>query len=346
MRLRLLLALTLGAFGIAAGAGAQGLDNPAGYDAVVGSTPSAAAVACAPGDLCGLIGPYPNTHWVADGEWHPQLNLTGWCTVDATSSSIVFMNPQDCSVLFTCTPAAFTTSYRAFAWGMGGGDMWVSGWNAPVALFHLDIGCNLIAQFDVGIQIAGLAMDFANGHLWAMQRSPVGGPNSMLFEYDITSGTPILKQGPIPVLWGGTAQGIGSAGLEYDNTNCTIVALRQDSGNIGVSSIEVFFDLDPPGVGGVLWIANCSITTTAHCSGPGTFINHPWGIALNEGAPPNHKITITDIDLTGGVPTCAIPAAGAGPIDVHYYSVPTSPGFCVTTAVEPSTWGAIKALHQ
>lgn len=342
MRLRLLLVLTLGAVGLAAGAGAQSIENPAGYDAAVGSAPSAAAVACAPGDLCGLIGPYPETHWVADGEWHPQLNITGWCTVNTPTSTIVFMNPQDCSVLFTCTPAIFTTSYRAFAWGMGGGDMWVSGWNAPVALFHLDVACNLIAQFDVGIQIAGLAMDFANGHLWAMQRSPAG-VNSALFEYDITSGTPILKQGPIPVLWGGTTQGTGSAGLEYDNSNCTIVALRQDSGNVGRSSIEVFFDLDPPGVGGVLFLANCTITTTAFCTGAGTFINHPWGIALNEMAPANQKITITDIDLLAG---CAIPPNGAGPIDVHYYSVPASPGFCATTAVEPSTWGAIKALHR
>lgn len=343
MRLRLLLALTLGAVGLSGGAGAQGFDDPASYDAGIGSPPSAAAVACAPGDLCGLIGPYPETHWVADGEWHPQLNITGWCTVNTPTSTIVFMDPSNCSVLFTVTPATFTTSYRAFAWGTGGGDMWVSGWNAPVALFHLDVGGNLIAQFNVGIEIAGLAMDFANGHLWAIQRSPATGPNSMLFEYDITTGTPVLKQGPLPVLWGGTAPGIGSAGLEYDNSNCTIVALRQDSGNIGRSSIEVFFDLDPVGVGGVLYLANCDITTSQFCTGPGTFINHPWGIALNEAAAPNQRITITDIDL---IAACAIPPAGAGPIDVHYYSVPTSPGFCVTTAVEPTTWGAIKALHR
>ena len=322
---------------------AQGVNEPAGFDGnATGEPAPAALVNCAPGDLCGLLGPYANTHWIADGEWEPTLDLFGFVSVDATTSRIIVVDPNTCGEVFACDPA-FATSYRAFAWGTQGGDMWVSGWNPPVQLFHFDLTCGLIAQFDVGIEIAGLAMDFANGHLWAMQRSPVGGPNSALWEYDVTTGTPVLIQGPITVNWGGTTPGIGSAGLEYDNSNCSIVALRQDSNNVGRSSIVVFFDLDPGGAGGVLWLASCDIVTTQFCQGAGTFINHPWGIAVRDTGPTDRRVVITDIDL---IDACAIPPAGGGPIDLHYYAVPPSLAFCLTTAVEPTTWGQIKTMHK
>jgi len=325
---------------------AQDSSQSTGYDGVAGTHPLPAGgngVGCAPEALCGSVGPYPQTHWIADGEWEPTLDLVGFCTVDAASSSIVFMDPNSCTTFTTCTPAAFATSYRAFAWGINGGDMWVSGWNPPVALFHLDFTCNLIQQFDLGVEIAGLAMDFANGHLWAMRRSPVGGNTSALLEYNITSGTPVLIQGPLTVNWGGGSPGLGSAGLEYDNSTCSIIALRQDTDNVGLSSIEVFADLDPTGAGGILWLNNCTITTTQQCAGPGNFINHPWGLAVKENAAPNHKVIITDIDLVAG---CAIPGPGAGPIDLHYYPLPNAIPTCGATAVEPTSWGRIKALHK
>ena len=324
---------------------AQDSSVSAGYDGATGTSPNPPGVgglACSPEALCGAVGPYPQTHWIADGEWEPTLDLLGFCSVDATTSTILFMDPNSCTTFTTCTPGAFTTSYRAFAWGINGGDMWVSGWNPPVALFHLDFTCNLIAQFDLGVEIAGLAMDYANGHLWAMRRSPVGGNTSALLEYDITSGTPVLIQGPLTVNWGGTAPGIGSAGLEYDNSTCSIIALRQDSDNVGRSFIEVFADLDPTGAGGILWLNNCDITTTQHCTGAGNFINHPWGIAVKENAAPNQKVIITDIDL---VAACAIPGPGAGPVDLHYYPIPSAIPTCGATAVEASSWGRIKALH-
>jgi len=345
---RLLLTLvasaTLLALGSPSPGDAQPQDNSAGYDGGgSGEIPQGARAACAPEALCGTVGPLVNTHWIADGEWEPTLDLLGFVTVDATSSSIVFMDPNTCTTFFTCNPSVFTTSYRAFTWGINGGDMWVSGWNEPVLLYHLDVGCNQIAVFNIaGLQIAGLAMDYANGHLWAMQRSPVGGPNSNLLEFDITSGIPELIQGPIPVSWGGAGPGIGSAGLEYDKTTCSIVALRQDSNNVGVSFIEVFADLDPSGPGGVAYLANCDITTSQFCTGPGTFVNHPWGLALKENAAPDRKVIITDIDLVAG---CGIPGPGAGPIDFHYYPLPAAPPACAATSVETATWGQIKALH-
>jgi hypothetical protein len=323
----------------------QDHNHQAGYDGITGTspTPPMDGAACAPEALCGNVGPDPNTHWIADGEWDPAQDLLGFITVDATTSRIVFMDPNTCTVFFSCTPAFFATSYRAFAWGINGGDMWVSGWNPPVALFHIDFACNLIQQFDVGVEIAGLAMDFANGHLWAMRRSPVGGATSALLEYDINSGTPVLIQGPLPVNWGGGGEGIGSAGLEYDNSTCSIVALRQDSNNVGQSFIEVFADLDPAGAGGIFWLNNCDITTTQHCTGQGTFINHPWGLAVKDNAPLTRKVIVTDINLGAA---CAIPAAGEGPVDFHYYPLPTAPPSCATTAVEPATWGQIKAIHR
>ncbi len=333
--------LPLLALGLAMGAAAQDAGGTAGYDSnPSGSLPPAALVDCAPGDVCGLLGPHPETHWIADGEWEPTLDLMGFITVDQTSSRIVIIDPNSCGEVFSLSPA-FTTSYRGFAWGLQGGDMWVTGWNAPVLLFHLDPTGGITDQFDLGIEIASLAMDYANGHLWAMQRSPAG-VNSALLEFDVNSGAPVLLQGPITVDWGGSTPGGGSAGLEYDNSNCSIVALRQDSNNVGQSSIEVFWDLDPGGPGGIFWVANCDIVTTLFCTGAGTFINHPWGLALNENAAPDRKIVVTDIDLDPG---CAIPAPGAAPVDLHYYSVPPSVAFCAATAVEPSTWGQIKTLH-
>ena len=323
---------------------AQGGNESAGYDGGgSGGIPQSSRAACAPEALCGLVGPMVNTHWIADGEWEPTLDLLGFVTVDATSSSVVFMDPATCATFFTCAPSVFTTSYRAFAWGMNGGDMWISGWNEPVLLYHLDVACNQIAVFNIsGLQIAGLAMDYANGHLWAMERSPVGGQNSRLWEFDINSGVPELIQGPYFVNWGGGAPGIGSAGLEYDNTTCSIVALRQDSNNVGVSFIEVFADLDPGGAGGIAYLANCDITTSQFCQGSGTFINHPWGMALKDNASPDRKVIITDIDL---VAACGIPGPGAGPIDFHYYPLTDAPPSCAATSVESVTWGQIKALH-
>lgn len=292
----------------------------------------------------------------ADGEWNPVLQVVGFC---ATTERIVIYpvgaadpNCGGAGSFFNLSVTG--QAQRGFCWGPDPavGDFWTGSWTiAPSAvarLRHYDPTGVFIeeAQFaDVGnpgdMQCSGLAMDYERKHMWAILRNnnPEGGPApvSRLVEFDMTTGYPVLRQGPMDMPWDGGPSTVSSAALEYNNIDCTIVALRQDANNIGVTQLTVVQDNDPAGLGGVSHLGFCQIPN-APCTGGGPSVNRPWGIAVIEDAPV--RVMFTDLNLEG--PPCG---AVVNPIDAHITNLPPVTGTCGVTAVEPSTWGRIKSNY-
>lgn len=122
--------------------------------------------------------------------------------------------------------------------------------------------------------ITGLAFDPQNDHLWCIAR----GVYDRLAEYDVSSGTPELIQGPMEVQWSGRMQGGGAAGLAYntdDDGAAVLVAIDARTG-----AIVHFLDCEPdyPGPPGEsepgVW--QCHVCTTIETPAP-------WGVAVRAG---------------------------------------------------------------
>jgi len=289
--------------------------------------------------------------FVADGEFDPINQRVGFVT---TLDTIIILNttcgtPSESDITGPDFPGPGQVfpAVRSFAWGLGAGDCWVGSWNVTNStpkLYHLDASFNTLNSYSfpdpatgLNMQFSGLALDRDRGHLWGILRNNPAGTNGRFVELDINVDPPVVLQGPIDVPWPGGVSAIGSAGLEYDNTNCTILALQQDSGNIGQTFLVAFQDLDPTGTsGGVSRLGECQVSNTP-CVGGGQSTNRPWGIALVDG-PPAYVI-FSDLNVQADCGTIDQPA------DFHVVELPVVSGTCAAP-VTPSTWGQIKANYR
>jgi hypothetical protein len=103
-------------------------------------------------------------------------------------------------------------------------------------LYHVDESGTLKGSYPVEFSsITGLAVDVVNEHLWAIVR----GDPDVLVEYDVSTGVPVLIQGPFAVDWSDGGSG-NAAGLDYCYGPKTLVAVNASSG-----TMEFFRDLDP-----------------------------------------------------------------------------------------------------
>jgi hypothetical protein len=285
--------------------------------------------------------------FIADGEWHAERQV-GFLT---TGSSIVTIDALCASAVETPItgtdfPGAVT---RGFAWGIGQGDAWIGSWVVsgfpPAKLYHLDSGFNVIGEWELpdsgtglNLQFSGLAMDRARGHLWGILRNNPAGTNSRLVELDINVDPPVILQGPLDVPWPGGPSAVGSAGLDYNDQDCTILALKQDATNVGDTHLVTFQDLDPAGTAsGVSLLGSCSVTNTP-CTGPGQTANRPWGVALVE--LPTPYAVYSDLNLLADCGTIEQPA------DFHIIGTPAFTGTCTPQAVESRSWGYIKSVFR
>jgi hypothetical protein len=284
--------------------------------------------------------------FVADGEFDPTGQRSGFVT---TANTIVVVDnlcglASESDITGPDFPGPAT---RSFAWGLGAGDCWVGSWNVTGSapkLYHLDSSFNTLNAYNfpdpgtgLDMQFSGLALDRDRGHLWGILRNNPAGTFSRFVELDINGAAPVVIQGPIDVPWPGGASAVGSAGLEYDNSNCTILALQQDANNVGLTLLVAFQDVDPAGpAGGVSLLGECQITNAA-CTGGGQSTNRPWGISFVEG-PPAYFI-FSDLNLQADCATIDQPA------DFHVVEGPVVSGTCAAP-VTPSTWGQIKATYN
>ncbi|MBN1295643.1 hypothetical protein JXA80_02615 [bacterium] len=112
---------------------------------------------------------------------------------------------------------------------------WVEG-----KFYKIDVAANTITEFSSGMDPTfngSLAMDNINHHLWMCS-------NNALFEWDVSSGSPMLLRQSIPLEWqsGNTYM---LAGMSYDeNRNCLVLY------NEITDAIEVFVDFDPANTSG------------------------------------------------------------------------------------------------
>jgi len=286
--------------------------------------------------------------FIADGEWNTTTSQAGFVT---TINSIVVVGPLCNTVSVTdITGGDFPGPVtRAFAWGIENGDAWVGTWYSATGpllpkLYHLDATFNVIGTYaypdpltGLDMQFSGLAMDVTSGHLWGILRNNPAGTISRFVELDVNVDPPVLLQGPIDTPWPGGPSARSSAGLEYSSADCTLIAMRQDSNNLGETALVAFQDVDPLGTaGGVSLLGDCSIATTP-CVGAGQASNRPWGVALVEGDA--SYIIYSDLNVDAG---CAAPVQ---PIDFHVIARPQFTGVCLSP-VEPSTWGQIKSRYS
>ena len=341
--MRALLAATLAVCALSGAVSARSFDATPG-DPFPGGSAMSASAPCTDDLFCGNIPAADTTIFYADGEWDPVSGNCGWVRIAET---VAFTN-SICGYVNTCTLNGFPfntngTIPRSFAYGLSG-DYWIGTWTGapdPESITHLSSSCQTIASFVIddpdtpaNYQISGLALDRANNHLWAITRNNPVGTISRFVEFNVASGTPVVIQGPVAVPWNGGPSAVSSAGLEYNNHDCTIVALRQDANNLGVTELTVFKD---NGAGAPTFLAYCNIVNTP-CTGAGTGSNRPWGIALVEDPVLGDYVIYDDLNLEPGCGT-----APTGPaIDLHIVTLPSYQNSCDVVAVEPSTWGQIK----
>jgi hypothetical protein len=342
--MRALLAVAVGIMATAGAASASSLvfDDPA-----PGTPVPEATAPCDIDVFCGTHQLIDGSGFIADGEWNPVQLKEGWVT---TNETIVIIDELcGASSEFALSGGEYGgigVVTRAFAWGVNpaDGDFWTGSWVvagfAAAQLTHFNPAGVQIASFQIpdpdtglNMQISGLGMDHANGHLWGILRNNPVGTLSRFVEFDVNSGNPVLIFGPCPTAWNGGPSAVSSAGLEYNSTDCTILANRQDANNVGTTELTVFQDLNPAGAGPCpAFLGFCNIVNTP-CIGGGQGQNRPWGIALVESVP---YVITSDLNLAAD---CATPVL---PNDFHILSTPAVTGQCATTAVEPSTWGNIK----
>jgi hypothetical protein len=293
--------------------------------------------------------------FVADGCWNPATNVSGWITYDR----LLVVTDGFCGVLGTIDLTAMTAADipRGFAWDQdaASGDFWVSTWFAAgydePALHHFDAAgveefvCELSTGTwpqdprnpGTGIQGAGLAMDFETGHLWVQTRNNPAGANTAYFVFDTrVAGCPVLLGGPWDAPYAGGPQARGAAGLEFYQPDCSLIAMHQDTNNVGEAQIYRF---QTAGIAAPTYLGHCDLANIP-CQGPGPSVGKPWGITVSEdpGFPPGYVIYS---DINGDAACGAI-----NPNDFHIVGLPPGQGQCGVTAVEPTTWGRIKDSYK
>lgn len=227
--------------------------------------------------LCGFvrqcgdsIKPSSYTAFIADGAWNPDRQL--FYFVEVSQGHYLFsFDPDSCSIQDIVSPPEFGyLSTRGLEYNTRDSTVWTGDWHGGRVFHFTDLPeCALIDTFVLGYNIAGLAMDQENQHLWAI----INDEFDQFFEFDISSGTPVLIQGPIDVPWQSEFDGYDAAGLEYDQERHLLIAVNQLWAWEG-NYVELFQDLDPVGAGGVAPAGYCKM-------GPRTIFG--WGIAYIEG---------------------------------------------------------------
>ncbi len=162
-------------------------------------------------------------------------------------SQIVEYDPLTCDTFRTIRlPGEIPAS--GLAYDPEDGSFWYSKGFYSSDLFHVDGNGNPIGAYAAEYNIMGLALDAEHRHLWAI----VQGSPDMFLEYDISSGEPVLIQGPFQVPW---SQGSSwaAAGLDYNETTHSLVAV-----NTMHRSLECFLDLEP----GVDPMCECHVAAT------------------------------------------------------------------------------------
>lgn len=180
---------------------------------------------------------------------------------------IVFYDPDDCSMIWD-----IETPQQQFPRGLAHdergaflmGTFWYT--TSGGGLHHIDEYGEQIDSYSVYPNITGLAMDHDNYHLWAI----INGAPDLLVEYDVSSGNPVIIQGPFEVPW--SSPDLSAAGLEYDDIRNMLLAIDKTNAHL-----VYFRDMDSdyhdslgtpqPGVHLIDW---CGLPLT------------PWGIALAE----------------------------------------------------------------
>ncbi len=311
-------------------------------------TPSS-LVACGDDIFCSNF-TEPGGGFVADGEWNPVGNVSGFIT----TSGIVLIKDALCAEVAQILPAGpnFDNSVpRGFAWdkSAASGKFWIGSWadvcpnpTSFVGIVHMDAAGAEIGAYaypalgTCGAQPSGLAMDYATGHLWMILRNSPAGTLSKfaVLDTNVPDGTaPVLLGGPWDIDWG-----TGSSGLEYQASDCTIVANQQDANTTGVAKLWKFQDVGiaPPVALGSCDYNNLSCTNVASTDAT----NHPWGISVSEDPAFGAYVLFTDLNRALGCATLVQPQ------DMHIIALPQVTGVCGTTAVEPSTWGQIKNQYK
>jgi hypothetical protein len=175
---------------------------------------------------------------------------------------IVEYDPETCDTIRTIRlPDDNRTSGLAFHPSTD--EFWYSKSFYSDKLYRMDWDGTLIDSFTAYFNITGLAIDADHDHLWCV----IQGSPDQFVEYDISSGTPVLLQGPIQVPWSEGSTIWGAAGLEYNESSDMLVAV-----NSYQNSLDCFDDLDP----GVAAACECipletpSANGIAQISGPET----------------------------------------------------------------------------
>lgn len=317
------------------------------------ATASQSLVACTDDIFCSNF-TEPGGGFIADGEWNPVSNVSGFIT----TSGILLLVNEICGEVGQILPAgpSFDNSVpRGFAWDKdpASGKFWVGSWadvcpnpTSFVGIIHMDatgaeIGGYTYPQGGVcGTQPSGIAMDYSNGHMWLILRNSPSGTISkfMLLDTNVPDGTAPVFLGIWDVAWeDGTGQ--GSSGMEYRASDCTLIVNRQDFATTGVAKLYSFQDV---GVAAPTYLGHCDYNNLSCVNVAGsTAINHPWGISVSEDPNfPGGYVIFTDLNRAVGCATLL------QPMDLHIIALPQVTGQCGTTAVEPATWGQIKNNYK
>lgn len=347
--MRVLFAVAVGLLMSSAAFAVLDVQNPG--DPGTSPVGSSALVACTDDIFCSSF-TEPGGGFVADGEWNPVSNVSGFMT---TGGILLIVN-EICGEVGQILPAGanFDNSVpRGFAWdkNAASGKFWVGSWanalppTSFVGLVHMDALGNEIAAYapidpvtTYPIQPSGIAMDYATGHMWVMLRNNPSGTRSriMLFDTNVPDGTAPVLLSPADgwdVAWN-TGIGQGSSGLEYRASDCTIIANLQDFGTTGIARLETFQDV---GVAAPVLLGFCDYNNLSCANvASSTATNHPWGISVSEDPAFGAYVIFSDLNRALGCATLV------QPMDLHIIALPAVTGQCGTTAVEPSTWGQIK----
>jgi len=294
--------------------------------------------------------------YVADGEWNPVTNVSAFMS----TGGVVVVRNELCGPVGEIFPTgtSFDNSVpRGFAWDRdpASGKFWVGSWSdvcpnptSFIGIIHMDATGQEIMGWSYaddprlapqcGAQCSGLAMDYATGRMWAMLRNNPGGVTSKFacFDTSVPDNVRPPLLGVWEVQWNGGPSSVGSASLEYQASDCTIVALRQDSNNLGVTELTKFQDV---GIANPTLLGYCQLVNTP-CVGAGQTTNRPWGFSLSEDPNFGAYGIFTDLNLSVGCANIIQPA------DFHIIALPQFTGQCGTTAVEPTTWGQIKNEYK
>ena len=187
-----------------------------------------------------------------------------------------------CDTLYTIRlpsygSAAPSATYHGLAYNENDGTFWYSRPKQPMTMppsppqtriYLIDGSGNELGSFFIqGYFITGLAFDDDNKHLWCVAQ----GDPDMLLEYDVSTGEPVLIQGPLEVPWSSPAN--SAAGLEYDEEKNAVVAIDRNT-----NYLMYFCDIRP-GYSGPPGPSEPGVSPIDSCILSGT----PWGIALAKG---------------------------------------------------------------